>query len=570
MKKIIFPSLFFISCQASYSQNVGIGINTPLAPLHIKKNLEALRIEGTTPYISFYNNAGTIPKAFMQNTGDNLFLGTSTGNTSGITQVYTNGAAIMTMLPTGYIGIGTSAPANKLTVQTLTNDFGLTHTDGTITVGSWIGNFGGTTGGWFGTKNNYPLHFFTNNGGAQMTILPNGNIGIGTIASQNKLQIGNSIPGFSGYDFTIGNGTQAIGFFQGSDISYWTSSTNISFIPKSGTGNLGINTYSPANKLQIGSVGGTGFNGNDLAIGNGSQAMVIYQSAASTLLASTTDIILKPRNNGQGRVGINTTTPRAPLDVADGIGVTALAGFYSYLNFSSFLNGTGSSTSNPVPNVSIVASGRMYADEFDAYSDARIKNVIGISNAANDLEAINALQITDYTMKDKVKYGDRTFKKVIAQDVEKIYPQVISKHGNFIPNVYQATTQAEKVAAGYLLTFINKHTISNNAKKLRVLLSETEAMQVVDIISIPSGTQVIINVTDIKLERIFVYGEEVDDFRTVDYEGLTTLNISATQELSRLVKKQEQHINQQNKKIARLVAVVKFLERKTMIKQPLN
>ena len=30
---------------------------------------------------------------------------------------------------------------------------------------------------------------------------------------------------------------------------------------------------------------------------------------------------------------------------------------------------------------------------------------------------------------------------------------------------------------------------------------------------------------------IFVYGKEVDDFRTVDYEALSMLNVSATQAL---------------------------------------
>jgi hypothetical protein len=81
------------------------------------------------------------------------------------------------------------------------------------------------------------------------------------------------------------------------------------------------------------------------------------------------------------------------------------------------------------------------------------------------------------------------------------------------------------------------------------------------VISIPSAKEVIINATDLKTDKLFVYGEEVDDFRTVDYEGLTTLNISATQELSRLLKKQEK-INQiQSKKIAELTATIELLKR---------
>src|SRR5450432_2958116 len=65
--------------------NVGIGLNTPLAPLHIKNDNEALRLEGTSSYIGFYNNGGTgaFPMAFMQNSGNDLYLGTdnATGKT---------------------------------------------------------------------------------------------------------------------------------------------------------------------------------------------------------------------------------------------------------------------------------------------------------------------------------------------------------------------------------------------------------------------------------------------------------------------------------------------------------
>ena len=74
-------------------------------------------------------------------------------------------------------------------------------------------------------------------------------------------------------------------------------------------------------------------------------------------------------------------------------------------------------------------------------------------------------------MRDKIKYGNETFKKVIAQDVEKVYPQVISKHTDFIPNVYQASASVVQVSNGYLITFSNNHNISPAAKKLRILFS---------------------------------------------------------------------------------------------------
>jgi hypothetical protein len=49
----------------------------------------------------------------------------------------------------------------------------------------------------------------------------------------------------------------------------------------------------------------------------------------------------------------------------------------------------------------------------------------------------------------------------------------------------------------------------------------------------------------------------VNDFRTVDYEGLTTLNISATQELGKLYKQQQATITGLT---AKLEAVINELE----------
>jgi hypothetical protein len=58
-----------------------------------------------------------------------------------------------------------------------------------------------------------------------------GNIGIGnTGLLQNKLQLGNP-PGFSGNDIAIGNGTQAMSLFQSPIASIFYTNTNFAFMP---------------------------------------------------------------------------------------------------------------------------------------------------------------------------------------------------------------------------------------------------------------------------------------------------------------------------------------------------
>ena len=488
--------------------------------------------------------------------GVSASIGTSTNHAF---RLNAGGLGRLHIYPTGDVVVGDNATGSfgKFTVATKINSYGISHLgEGGSIMATWMG---GTSGG-IGTVSNTDMLIFANSVPALFIASGTRNVGIGVEFPTNKLQVGSlGNTGFAGNDFAIGNGTNAMAIYQTNASTLIGSSTDIVLKPRNnGLGYVGINTVVPTNKLQIGSLGTSTFNGNDLAIGNGTNAMVIYQSNASTLISSTTDIILKPRNNGHGRVGINTNNPRAPLDVVDY--TDNQFSQYSYVNSVSGFNGWQDICSQCIAGVSIYAQRNVAAEEFDAYSDARIKDIIGASSTAKDLETINALQVTDYTMKDKVKNGNKQFKKVIAQEVEKVYPQVVSKHTDFIPNVYQLTSKVEKTANGYLFSFTNEHNISSTAKKLRVILPE--GMQEMEIFSVPSDKQVIISATDIKDEKVFVYGEEVDDFRTVDYEGLTTLNISATQELSKLIKKQQEMIDKQKQEIELLNKRLSILEAK--------
>ena len=91
-------------------------------------------------------------------------------------------------------------------------------------------------------------------------------------------------------------------------------------------------------------------------------------------------------------------------------------------------------------------------------------------------------------------------------------------------------------------------------------MGAAKGMEEIAIVSIPSANQVVIKTSATAPDKVFVYGEEVDDFRTVDYEGLTTLNISATQQLSKLVKEQQATIEEQNKKLNAMQADIKMLQ----------
>ena len=51
-------------------------------------------------------------------------------------------------------------------------------------------------------------------------------------------------------------------------------------------------------------------------------------------------------------------------------------------------------------------------------------------------------------------------------------------------------------------------------------------------------------------EQVFVYGREVNDFRSVDYDAIAMLNVSATQELARQLKEKDAKIAALEAKVA--------------------
>jgi hypothetical protein len=74
-----------------------------------------------------------------------------------------------------------------------------------------------------------------------------------------------------------------------------------------------------------------------------------------------------------------------------------------------------------------------------------------------DLETLEKIEITDYTMKDTVTFGTRRMKKVIAQQVEKTYPAAVQSIGakaiTFTPDIYTVSNSVKCEGPGvYTIT----------------------------------------------------------------------------------------------------------------------
>ena len=225
--------------------------------------------------------------------------------------------------------------------------------------------------------------------------------------------------------------------------------------------------------------------------------------------------IEKMRIHANGYVGIGTSNPVAPLEVGGGFYYQGFGAAYAATN--GYFNAGGPHGNH---NFSIVSRAAILCDTYVfVASDERTKNIKGLSNGAEDLQTLLGIEITDYTYRDSIVRGNQTLKKVIAQQVEKVFPQAINKSTDVVPDIYQKGT----VKDGWV-------QLATNLKVgERVKLISEKASGIYEVLEVKAGSFRTDFVAD--GDRVFVFGREVDDYRSVDYEAIAMLNVSATQQL---------------------------------------
>ncbi len=252
-------------------------------------------------------------------------------------------------------------------------------------------------------------------------------------------------------------------------------------------------------------------------------------------LSSSNDVMTV--DLGSQRVGIGTVSPSKAKVEIEGVSGSYAYGQRGILNANGALSGANTGTDD---NASLWASGNVWASAFLAFSDERIKHIEGRSDSVRDLATLLGIEITDYTYIDTVAKGTGEQKKVIAQQVEKVYPQAVIRNTDVVPDIYQDA----ELRDGWV-------QITTNLKKgERVRLISGKKEGIYEVLEVAPGKFR----TDFSAdgETVFVYGREVKDFRSVDYIAIAMLNVSATQELYRHVEKQAADLAERDDKIALL------------------
>jgi len=502
--------------------NVGIGTTAPAARLDVRSSMGS----NTGGLIIMHSNASR-----GLSFGFGGIVGTGSNASSSLTiDSKGTGNLLLNTTATGNVGIGTATPKSKLDVEGgLAVGATYSGTTAAPANGAIIeGNVGvGTTtpsyklhvkgdvyadGGWARVQGDKGLYFETHGTGLRSPISEGGTFGsVATLGGEGGWE-GYSIGGK--YVFMSDDANSAgiyndtdnkwITLFKRNDYYriYESDGGNVA-VTVNNTGGVGIGTTDPKSKLDV---------EGSLAVG---------ATYSGTTAAPANGAII------QGNVGIGTANPTHPLHVVGSTNQVVASH-----RFGEGGLGDGRQWSvfaNYGHNIGIYATESIRTDGvFLASSDKRIKKDIFVSNSKEDLKTIENIEITNYKYINVFEKGDLMQKKVIAQQVEEVYPTAVGKTKSFIPNIYAVAESVE----------------TSNTNLVRLSLAEPHGLIKGDIVRIEGKTggteqlEVLLvdeNSFTVKIEKpqedYFVFGKQVDDFRVVDYDALTTLNISATQEL---------------------------------------
>jgi hypothetical protein len=246
--------------------------------------------------------------------------------------------------------------------------------------------------------------------------------------------------------------------------------------------------------------------------------------------------IMVMQNNGL--IGINRA-PRCPLDVGSSSDI--YVGTYGYIAYG---GSGGPYPLNGNAPFSIMAAQRVGGTEFNAFSDRRIKEVVSLSDTHKDLEIIKKLKVTDYRMLDKAAEGDSLKKGFIAQEVKEIVPEAVNRSTNFIPNIYAVAKSLalDKGNKSMALT-MEKAPGLKKGELIRIItdLGEIEG----PVLSVSSTNFVVGDVTLKEQPKFaFVFGKQVPDFLSVNYDRLFTSGIGAMQEMAKKLEASETRVAQ--------------------------
>jgi hypothetical protein len=134
---------------------------------------------------------------------------------------------------------------------------------------------------------------------------------------------------------------------------------------------------------------------------------------------------------------------------------------------------------------------------------------------------------------DKIQHGTDPTWGFIAQEVAEIIPNAVTYGPNFIPNIFElAQIIGIEIRLGSKTTTeLLKGEIDYYPLKIKNTKGEDKIVKITEIID--EKTFNIDEEIETDHNRIFVYGQEVPDFHSLDKDAIFTITTSAVQEIDK-------------------------------------
>ena len=221
-----------------------------------------------------------------------------------------------------------------------------------------------------------------------------------------------------------------------------------------------------------------------------------------------------------------------------GLRVYGVEATTNYSNSGSdwWTNGGSIQADPPNLNFGLYLNNAIRAPTYVAFSDRRIKKDFVELDDTLALNTLRKLKPTTYGYIDKTRNTRDRVIGFIAQEVAEVLPDAVSLQENVIPNI-QCEASVKKVGEKeFELTLREPHVVTVGTK-LELRLPEMEHIE--------ASVQSVTNDTTFTIipgehyplkddvNRIWVYGEEINDFHHLDKNAIFTVATAALQEVDR-------------------------------------
>lgn len=279
--------------------------------------------------------------------------------------------------------------------------------------------------------------------------------------------------------------------------------------------------------------------------GNANTAVIINSGASLRIESATGKNILMNFLNTGGFVAIGNITPSTRLHVASG---SFGYGLQTQTWFQSSSSGLTTNYRDVANLCATFESSISVNGIITATSDERIKKNIELIN--NGIEIIKQLEPKKYNYIDSLTYGANVNYGFIAQDVEKILPDLIIKNKNVIPNIYKKASCFDS----QITTDFNISSILNIGDDVEIITGEKRKFY--KIIDIVDEFNFIIN-EELEEEEVFIYGSKIDDILSISKDDIFSINVKATKELILKVEELSKIVETQQEQINKLLSLIK-------------